>query len=63
MPRFDDFIGSLVNITFQDGPGLASKKGRIISVDDDFLTFQTRYNSYLIRCSAIVSVKTFGRQE
>lgn len=63
MPRFEDFIGLLTNITFQDGAELASKKGRVISVDDEFLTFQTRHNSYLIRQSAIISIKTFGNEE
>lgn len=60
MSRFEDLVGVLVNITYQDGVEYASKKGHIVSVDDEFITFQTRHNSYLIRRSAIISIKTFG---
>ena len=63
MPRLENLIGSLVNIVFEDGASQASKKGHIVAVDDEFVTFKTLRNSYLIRRSAIISIKTFGEGE
>jgi len=60
MTELNELVGRLVNITFQDADAPTSKKGRVISVGEDFIELQTFHNTFLIRRSAIIALKTFG---
>jgi len=60
MTELTKLIGCLINVTFQDANAPTSKKGRLISVDENFIELRTYHNTFLIRRSAIIALKTFG---
>jgi hypothetical protein len=57
MNELESLVGKLVKIIYDDGGEVRIRKGRITSVGDDFLKFQTRSNSYVIGKRAITSIK------
>lgn len=54
-----NFIGHLINVTFKEGDVPISKKGKLVSVQDDFIELRTFTNTFLIRRSAIIALKIF----
>jgi len=60
MTELNEFVGRLVNVSFQEGDAPTSKKGKLISVSEDFIELRTFQNTFLIRRSAIIALKTFG---
>lgn len=55
--RFAEYIGKIANICYREEQGIKSRKGHIVSADDEFLELRTYHNLYLIRISDIISLK------
>lgn len=59
MTELSELIGRLVCITYQEGNSPITKKGRLISINEDFIELRTFSNTFLIRRSAIIALKAF----
>jgi len=58
--RFNCFVGKLVRCVFRDGSEIQTKKGRLLSADDEFIELQTFHHRYLIRVSEILKLSDVG---
>lgn len=57
--EFETLTGHLINAVYEDAGAHRSIKGRVTSVDNDFLTIETYGNIFHIRKTAIISIKEY----
>ena len=54
---FEEYIGKLVKVVYQDGDRIEVQKGDLISVENGFIKLQTEFRVYIIAVSQIIKVE------